>query len=996
MMKLPKRINSFFITFFCLTAINLSNTVGQNRTVTGKVVDKEGLPLIAVSVLAKGTNTGTSTNNQGEFSLALPSIPATLVFNYVGYKPQEISIDAPKRLPNIVLEEDATDLDEVVVIGYGTVKKRDLTGAVTSVAREELTKLPTTNVMESVQGKAPGVDIVRQSGSATSGVSITVRGNRSITAGNGPLFIVDGMQYSSIQDINPNDIESMEVLKDASSTAIYGSRGANGVIIVTTKRGVSGAPRVSFNAYYGVQEVAGYPRVMNGQEYVALRREAYRTTGVWNSPADDAKIFSNEQLGFIENNVSTDYADMLLGTGHQQDYQLNISGGTEKLTSYFSLDFFNEKGLFEMDDARRYTARLNLDYQVTNTLKVGTQTQLTYYDQNKRADPLNQANKISPLNTPFDAEGNYIIYPGQGGAINPLADEQPGNYKNNVKTLRVFPTVFAELKPVEGLSIRGNFAVNLSNLRDGLYEGSYSIRRNGANSRATYVTNNGLGYNWQAIVNYQKSFGEHDFSITGISEYLYNDTENATAQGENQLLDNNFFYNLGSNTQNLAITSAYTETKLLSYAARVNYGYKGKYLLTLTARTDGASQLAVGNKWDFFPSVAGAWRIVDEGFMKEQSLFSDLKLRASYGVSGNSSVVAYSSQSTLTRIPFAYGDASAPGYGFPNNSRNPQLGWEKSANTNIGLDFGLFKGRLNGTLELYHTSTSDLLLDRILPPTSGYSFVTQNIGKTENKGIEFMLNAAPISNDQFKWNSTVSFTKNIEKVKELIDNQDVISLDSRYVVVGYPVNSYFDYEKLGIWQLGEEGLAAAYGQSPGDIRVRDQNGDDVITADGDRVVVGSQVPKWSLGWNNDFSYKSFDLNINIFARIGQMINANYLTRYDPQAVENSTADISYWTPENPSNEWPRPNANLSRTSMLYTSTLGYTDGSFVKLRNVTLGYTLPASLTDKWGLAKLKVYVSGRNLAMWTKTINGYDPERGGGESAPLTRLIVAGINVNF
>lgn len=996
MTKLPKKISNAFMLFYCLLGLNIPLALGQNKTVTGKVVDKEGLPLIAVSVLVKGTNSGTSTDANGAFSITLNTTPATLVLNYVGYKTQEISVEQPKQLPTIILEEDATNLDEVLVIGYGTVKKRDLTGAVTSVAKEELTKLPTTNVMESVQGKAPGVDIVRENGSATSGLSITVRGNRSITAGNGPLFIVDGMQYSSIQDINPNDIESMEVLKDASSTAIYGSRGANGVIIVTTKRGISGTPKVSFNAYYGVQEVAGYPRVMNGEEYVALRREAYRTTGVWSSPADDAKIFSNEQLGFIQNNISTDYPSELLGTGHQQDYQLNISGGTEKLKSYFSLDFFNEKGLFEMDDAKRYTARLNLDYQLASTLKVGTQTQLTYYDQNKRADPLNQSNKISPLNTPFDTEGNYIIYPGQGGAINPLADEQVGNYKNNVKTLRVFPTVFAEFKPIEGLSIRGNFAVNLSNLRDGLYEGSYSIRRNGANSRATYVTNNGLGYNWQAIVNYQKTFGDHDVNVTGISEYLYNDTESATAQGENQLLDNNFFYNLGSNTQNLAITSAYTETKLLSYAARVNYGYKGRYLLTLTARTDGASQLAVGNRWDFFPSLAGAWRIVDESFMKDQSLFSDLKLRASYGVSGNSSVVAYSSQSTLTRIPFAYGDASAPGYGFPNNSRNPQLGWEKSANTNVGLDFGLFKGRLNGTLELYHTSTSDLLLDRILPPTSGYSFVTQNIGKTANKGIELMLNAAPISNDQFKWNSTVSFTKNIEKVKELIDNQDVISLDSRYVVVGYPVNSYFDYEKLGIWQLGEESLATTYGQNPGDIKVKDQNGDNVITADGDRVVVGSQVPKWSLGWNNDFSYKNFDLNINVFARIGQMINANYLTRYDPQGVENSVAGIGYWTPENPGNEWPRPNANLSRTSMLYTSTLGYTDGSFVKLRNVTLGYTLPPSLSNKWGMAKLKVYLSGRNLAMWSKTINGYDPERGGGESQPLTRLIVAGINVNF
>ena len=1001
---MKKSLLTFCLLFFAMVSL------AQKRQITGQVLGAKNDTIIGAVITQKGTTNAAMSDVNGNYTLSVPDTAnVTLVISLVGYGDKEINVGLQTTAGSVILEEDAKLLEDVVIVGYGVTKKSDLTGAVTSFKGDELKQTPTTNVMESVQGKAPGVDITRSSGSAGAKINVTVRGNRSINAGNNPLYIVDGVQYTDIQDINSNDIQSMEVLKDASSTAIYGSRGSNGVIIITTKRGAAGATRVFVNSYMGVSTVAGYPEVRNGEQYVALRREANRTLGLWNSTADDSKIFNTTEMQNIANGTETSFADKLLHNGLQQDFQVGISGGTERLKSYFSLDYFNEKGLLKMDELKRYTGRVNLDFQVNKYFKVGTQTQFTYYNQDKRANALGLAAKINPLTEAYDANGEIIVYPLQGKDINPLIDEEKDAAVNNSTVLRIFPTVYAEIAPFKGFTARTNLSLNLGQTRQGIYNASNSVTRNGAYSQSSIANTNTNNLNWQAILNYTKQVKEHSFVFTAISEIVSNKTEGYSAIGQNQLVSSQGFYNLSGNTQNISINSNYVKNVLTSFAGRINYSFKNRYLLTVTARTDGASQLAEGNKWDYFPSVAAGWRLTEEKFLKTQKLFSNIKLRASYGISGNASVAAYSSQNTLTRVPFAFGDNVATGFAYNSKIGNPNLKWEKSNTLDIGLDFGILKDRITGTIDVYDTRTNDLLLDRVLPSSTGVSLVTQNVGKTRNRGLEIALTGVNIQKKNFTWSTTITYSKNKEEILELVDNVKVLNIDAsssnpRYLVVGSPVSSFYDYEKLGIWQLDQATEAASFGQKPGDIHVKDQNGDGKINTE-DRVVVGSTVPKFSAGINNEFKYKNWDLSFYIYARVGQMFNYNnpvgedgtnttqYI--YDPRGIENGLSTLEYWTPENPTNELPRPNGNLTYSSLQYFSTVGYTDGSFVKLRNVTLGYTFPQNVTKKLKLQRLKVYVTGKNLITLSKVKN-YDPEMSGNLSNPTVRLFVGGINLEF
>jgi TonB-linked SusC/RagA family outer membrane protein len=967
----------------------------QTRQLSGQVLDaKTGEGLAGVTVLVKGTTNGASTNPDGQFTLSVPTAGnVQLTISYIGYVTQTVSPGSGDAV-KVRLLADTKALDEVVVIGYGQVKKSDVTGAIVSVKEEDIKKTPAANVMESLQGRLPGVDITRSNGSATSGVSVTVRGNRSLTANNGPLFIVDGVQYNSIQDINPNDIQSMEVLKDAASTAVYGSRGANGVIIVTTKRGTSGQPRVTINSYYGQTDVANYPKVNNAEQYVAQKREANRTTGLWNSTADDSKIFTPYELQSIADGVSTDWMNLLLRKGVQQEHQIGLSGGSEKTKFYTSFDYFNEQGLFKLDNLNRYSIRFNIDQEINKKITIGLQSQLTYYNQSIRRDPTNQANKINPLLTPYDANGNLAIFPNSGNFINPIIDEVDGNYENNTRTTRTFTTGYVSYQILPSLNIRSNLGLTLSNARTGIYQGSNTLDRNGSVPQSSYGTQFITNWSWENIVNYSKTFGDHSLTATGVTSLLTFNTENSNAQGRNQLLASQLYYNLANANQQLGINSAYEDSKLISFTGRVQYGYKGRYLLTLTGRGDGSSKLAAGNKWALFPSAAVAWRIIDENFMKDISAVTDLKLRVSYGRAGNYDVPVYSSQSLLSRIPFGYGETSAPGYTFANRIGNPNLGWELSNTKNIGLDFGLLDNRLTGSVDLYNTETSDLLLDRFLPLSSGVSVITQNIGKTRNKGIEVGLNGRLIDNENFKWNAGATWFMNRE---EIVDLGGASSDITNGWFIGSPTRVIYDYEKIGIWQLDEADQAKAYGQKPGQIKVRDLNGDGQITASADRKVLGWRVPKWNGSFNSDFSYKGFDLSFQFFARMGQMFNYEYNSFYDPQGIENSSRQ-NYWTPENPSNDYPRPDASLSKTtqqSALYGNTLYYRDGSYVKLRAATLGYNIPKSVLDKLHMSSLRVYVQGKNLATWSD-IEDYDPERGGGITSPIPRVVLAGLNLGF
>ncbi|WP_460941842.1 TonB-dependent receptor [Spirosoma daeguense] len=995
-MKLSYRLvgGQIILETYAEPRTQVGNATGEaaDRVVSGTVKDEKNAGLPGVSVVVKGTTRGSTTDANGQYKISVPEgNGTTLTFSFVGYQSQDVAVGNQAAI-NVTLAPDVSALDEVVVIGYGAVRKKDLTGSVVQLKSEQLKEVPTANVLEAAQGKIAGADITRSSGQAGAGVNIRIRGNRSIGGNNAPLIIVDGIQYNNLEDINANDIETMDVLKDASSIAIYGSRGANGVILITTKKGKSGKPDISFNAYTGVSQVTMYPKAMDINGFRDLKREAWRAAGAWKSPADDASIFTNvAEYDALQKGTWTDYQNELIHNGLQQNYQIGIRAGSDRLKSYVSVDYFNEKGILKLDEIKRYTGRLNVDYTINDWMKVGLQSQLTYYNQSVRRDPLNQANKISPLGSLYDANGNFNFIMLDGQTANPLSDEQPNVFNNGILTTRILTNGYLELTPLKGLSIRSTVGVNLASIRNGSYASPKSIDRSlTGKSLASYNASNSTSLNWENVVTYQRSFGQHAMTFTGIASYIGNKSDNVTASGVNQLLPSQLFYSLGSTTEEIKINSAYSQNDLISFAARLNYTFRDRYLLTLTAREDGSSKLAPGNKWTFFPSAAFAWRIIEEGFMQGVKGLSDLKVRASYGIAGNDPSGPYATQTTLTRLAFGYDEVPYPAYTFSRNVGNALLGWELSSTTNLGLDFGLFNGRLNTSIDYYDTRTMDLLLDRGLPPTTGVTTVKQNIGKTRNRGFEVTLGSTNIRTSNLTWSSNVTFTRNKEEITELVTGGNDIG---NGWFLGQPINVFYDYEKQGIWQTSEAEAAKAISptQLPGEIKVKDQNGDGKIDAVNDRIILGNPRPKWSGGFDNTIKFKGFDLNVFLYARVGQMINSDRSARFDSQGVGNSTAGLDYWTPENPTNAYPRPNKN---GGLKYLSTLGYVDGTFARVRNITLAYNVPANFLKSKVLRGVRLYVTGKNLFTFTKLE--YDPERGGSENFPMTKLYVFGLNVNL
>lgn len=988
------------LSFVFLTLISIIS-FAQSKTVTGKITDHvTGKPLADASVNIKGSTQSTVTNADGSFSITVPSPGSVLVVSHIGFGTQEITVGAQNSL-SVTLSNTATNLNEVVVIGYGAVKKRDLTGSVVSVKGEDVTKVPATTPIEAIQGRIPGADIFRANGYAGQGASIRIRGTRSIGnpgSSNNVLYIVDGVQGVSMSDINPNDIQSIEVLKDASSTSIYGSRGANGVIIITTKRGTSGRPRLSFNTYNGVSEVAGYGEFMSGPEWVNFRREAFRAAGTWNSAADDSKVFNTLQLDAIQKGQYVNWPSQLLQRGRQEDYQLGVAGGSDRTKIYFSVAYFHEKGLMKLDDFKRYTTRFNIDQTINAWLKAGISSQYAYIDNDIRRDPFNIASRSLPIGTAYDSAGNFITFPFGGNIINPLADEQPDAYKRNTKTNRFSGAAYVEITPFKDLNIRSTFSTTLQNSVAGNFVGRFTIDRASAGTTLTSVTNNNNSFlSWENLLTYNKKVKDHSFTLTGVTSYIQSVGTSSFAQGTGQIFASQGFYNLGAATGTPSYGSGYSKNSLASLTGRLNYSYLGKYLLTLTGRTDGSSKLGEGNKWAFFPSAAVGWRISDEAFMQDQNVFNDLKLRVSYGVSGNDVINAYATQNSLTLIPFSYSDASTvPAYGISGTIGNDELKWELTATKDFGLDFSILKNRISGSIDYYDAKTYNLIFPYTMPSSTGVTTINRNIGSTRNKGIEIAINSNNITNKAFTWTTALTFARNKEKITEL-PNGNVIADDYRNsLILGESPTIYYDYVKLGIWQLGEETEAAKFGAIPGDIKIADLAGgadgkpDGKITS-ADRTVIGTRVPKWTGGLANDFKYKGFDLSVLFIARVGQWISSDYYAKYVRTGAENG-ARIDYWTPENPTNEYPRPHATRPST---YVTTLTEREASFVKLRNVTLGYTLPKAISNRFRIDNLRLYVSGKNLYSFTN-LKDFDPEGEGVIDRPLNRLYVAGLNVTF
>ena len=977
---------------------------------SGVVKDKSGVPIPGVSIRIKGEPTGLSTGLDGTFKINLPTGNETLIFSMLGFKTLEIPVNRRSQL-NVQLEEEISDLDEVVVVGYGTVKKRDLTGAVSSVKAADIMLTPTANVMDALQGKVSGMDILKSSGKAGSGVDIVVRGTRSIYGDNTPLYIIDGIA-GSYSSLNPSDIESIDILKDASSTAIYGSAGSNGVVIITTKKGKAGKATVNFDSFFGYNGFPKYPHGLQGDAYLNLKREAYRGEH-GNYPEFMNDIFTNPaHLQAYEQGKWVDWVDLALQDGTQQNYSVSVNGGTEKTNAYISLNYNSEQGLVKNDEFKKYAVRANIDHTISKYLKVGTNLQLTYTDNDQAAQNLfGNSLTFLPLGDPFNEAGEINHIP-VDEITNPLSDQIPNQYTNNTLNTYFAGNAFVELTPFKGFSYRSVIGTTLGSSRLGKYFGTQSIANPEAGFKspaAVIINDREYNYRWENILGYEFDINDaHNFNLTGVTSWAKNQWEQAYAGGSGFDLDSYSFHNLAGATTSV-IRSQYIRTQSMSFVGRMNYNYKGKYLFSFSNRWDGVSRLSEGNKWDVFPAGAVAWRISDENFLKDVTSISNLKLRAGYGVTGNSGGVgAYGTQAGGFNAPKPVGfGLNSPGPAFILNQElaNTSLGWEKSYNTNIGLDASFFNGIVNLTVDWYNTDTKDLLYRRSMPASLGGSWgspfkMWQNIGATNNKGLEIMLETRNVNRKEFSWNTVFTFARNKEKIVSLPGEQNLIS-DGLFM--NQPINSFFDYKYLGIWQENEAAEATKYNSRPGDIKLAT---DGTFKTDGthayganDKVLLGSAVPDWTGGIQNNFKYKGFDASVLFTARWGQMLASDLITRYDPRVgTGNSPDDIDYWTPENPGAYLPRPGIHSSTSGYIGFDALKYVDGSYVKVRNITLGYSLAQHLSKKIGMQKLRFYATAGNPFIFAKSsqLKYQDPERNGSDNFPLTKQFVFGLNVTF
>lgn len=986
-----------------------STVMAQNVSVTGSVKNASGEPIPGVTILVKGTTNGTITDFNGNYSLGNVPPDGYFIFSFVGMKTQEINV-AGKTKVNVVMEEQTIGLDEVVAVGYGSMRKKDVTGSVASVSRDNILANPSMNAVNAIQGKVAGVDIFSTGQKPGDAPSIRVRGNRSIKASNDPLYVVDGIPFEgNLKDVNSSDIESMEVLKDASATAIYGSRGANGVILITTRRGKLGKSEVSFNSYYGVQ-VNNKLDIMNAAEFVEARREAQRNVGKYNSAVPnlaldktmfyypDKYVIESISAAYDENGNydptkirSYDWVDAISQLGIIQDHQLSILGGNDKTKVSFSAGYFDNQGGIKGFGYNKYSIRMTIDQEINKWLKIGGSMASSFNKKNESSNVYYYASITNPLNPFNDENGIPQLMPGGELMANAILSSQNDIIEN--KSNRFYGSYYTEIKLAEGLKYRLNFGPDYQDGRTGTSYGSQGSRL-GGEPTASSSTFEQFHYTLDNLLYYDKNINNiHRFGVTilhSIEGYNYESLNGAVSGLPYEYQK---WYNLGTATSITGLGSSYSQWRLNSYMARVNYSLNEKYLFTLTGRYDGSSRLADGNKYTFFPSAAFSWRIMEEPFMKKNGLFDDLKLRLGYGKTGNTSISPYETLGSLSRTTYSTGDSGFLGYS-PNLLYNPNLTWETTAQYNMGLDFSLLKNRISGTIDVYRQSTSDLLLPRQLPVASGFSSITQNIGSTRNSGVEVSLSGVIVKTaGGFTWDANVMFFANKEEITELY-NGKVDDIGNKWFI-GQPINTYYDYKFDGIWQDTDEdkALIAKYNANgssyaPGEIRIWDKNGDFKITSD-DRTILGSTVPKWSGSLSSNMSYKGFDFSFFVYTRQGQKVyddmGAQYEARYN-------WLNVNYWTPENHSNAFPRPVAG--RQTPLNFASVCYQDGSFVKLKTVTLGYSLPKEILSKLDINKLRVYFTAQNPYMYKKTWS-IDPE-GLGFNVPSVKTYLVGISVSF
>ncbi|MFC5408746.1 SusC/RagA family TonB-linked outer membrane protein [Larkinella bovis] len=962
----------------------------RKELVSGRITDEKGVGIPGVNVVEKGTTNGTITDSEGSYKLTVAGPGSVIVVSFLGYVSQERQVGSNAVL-DIQLATDNKVLSEVIVVGYGTQKKSDVTGAISQISAEKVKAVPVVSAEQVLQGQAAGVDVVAAGNAPGSGMTVRVRGQRSIQAGNDPLYVVDGIPFDGgLNQISPNDIQSVEVLKDASAAAIYGSRAANGVVLITTKRGSSGKTQVSVDSYYGVQNIQNQVKVLGAEDFLSFRKIARKTDNL-------NVLLAPEELANYRAGKSVNWQDLLLTqNAPQQNHQIGVSGGNEKTKFLVSLNYLKQNGIIKPSDFERGSLRINLDHQINKTIKFGVSSLFTRSLTNTVdvGNALVAASQISPLGDVRDADGKLLLYPTQSEQLvaNPMTDI--ANNINKTWGNRVFLSLYGELALHKNLTYRLNFGPDLSFTKNGRYIGSETNAKKGGLDEGQSNRSDSYSYTLENVLRYSKIFEEkHNLNVTfvhSIQNRKY-DYTNVSAQGfPTNLVE---WQKLSSGAIK-GFDTGFEDWKLLSYMARVNYGFNEKYLVTLAARMDGSSRFGDRNKFGFFPSASLAWRVIEEDWVQGATTWlSDLKLRASYGLVGNTAIAPYQTLGGLSRSAYLFGSNPALGFG-PSSLPSPDLKWETSRQFNIGLDFGILKNRVTGSAEYYMTNTDDLLLSQALPPTTGYANIMTNIGATRNQGFELSLQSTNInSSSGFKWTTDLNLATNRNKIRKLLTNNTNDVGNAWFI--GQPIQVYYDHRYQGIWQASEAEEAKKYERQVGQIKVEDVNADGKINAD-DRVILGSPFPKWTGGLTNTFGYKGWSLSVFVYARQNFQIKSDlYSSNLDNlNSRFNIPVFVDYWTPENPNTRYPRTEA--IGTASPNISSLGYVDGSYVRVRTITLSHTFASSLIQKAKIQSLRVYGSLNNPFNFTN-FKGWDTEAGSAYgSYPSTKLFLLGVNLTL
>jgi TonB-linked SusC/RagA family outer membrane protein len=1029
-------------------------SVQQNRKVTGTIVDEIGESLIGVSVLAKGTSIGTVTDLNGHFTLDVPD-NAVLVISYVGYKTQEVTVGSRSQLA-ITLESDTEELDEIVVVGYGVVRKADLTGSIGSANAEAISSRGATSLMESLQGQVAGVNISQSSSRAGDGFSIQIRGKSTMGSKSEPLYVIDGVVYDNMNFLNPMDIEKVDILKDASSTAIYGSRATNGVVMITTKKGDEHATKttVSYDGYYGVKTTANIPDFMDGDQFLNWRFYRYLTSSMntgtgmttWDMSAANLRAFwcndSEVVKGMYRDKRYTDWVDIVTRDGSQQNHFVNINGGNAKNMTYrIGLGYQNEDGI-AYDAYERWNIKGAVDHKISDKVSAGISTNMaTSIKRNGSKNSVLSGYRMTPAMPAYYWEGenagqpiyqpgkDILIYPNEGGPtsnINPIFDRE--NSKDDTRAYDAMANLYLQFSPVKEVILKTTFSPMYSKRTRGVFYGALTQDRGNTSNKAEKYNDEIFSYTWDTQANYTKTFGDHSLNALALFS-VYQQKE----QGDGiTVVDMPFdvdWHNLGAGTVQ-SQSSYYRKISMLSYVARANYAYKGKYLLTVSSRWDGSSKFTKDERWGMFPSAALAWRISDEAFMQPATKWlSNLKVRASFGITGNNAGIGAYDTQALANVKYYYnfGSAVANGYGY--EMTNALLTWEKTTELNLGIDFGFLNNRINGSIDVYNKDSEDLLMDMETPFELGSSTgqIVSNVGKVNNKGIEFQLNTLNVQTRDWRWETNFSFARNINKIVELNGAKE--DLVGNKWFIGQPVDVVYGYKYLGICTREE---AQAYAANPdmktkfyeGEMKIFDRDGNGTIEAK-DKMVLGHAAPTWTGSLTSNLSYKNIDFSVGIYTSQGGTVYSPFMGEFvDYSQRGMQRLNIDYYIPEGVATlapdgsvttqsathygayPFPTNGTNGKGGGANWTGggnedrAQNFVDNSYVKVKNITLGYTFPKQWLSKLHVSNLRVYANLLNPFVFTD-YEGFDPEWasaavGDGSGGVSSRTYQFGVNLKF